>query len=47
MKDTAKPEIVGLLHRINEGATSSHTPLGEARVSPSSRQIRQISSLEQ
>lgn len=29
MVDTAKPGIVGLLHRINEGATSSHTPLGE------------------
>jgi len=29
MADTAKPEIVGLLHRINEGATSSQTPLGE------------------
>jgi len=29
MANTAKSEIVGLLHLINEGATSSHTPLGE------------------
>ena len=29
MIDTTKPEIVGLLRRINEGATSSQTPLGE------------------
>jgi hypothetical protein len=27
--DTTKPEIVQLLRRINEGATDSHTPLGE------------------
>lgn len=29
MADTVKPEIVELLHRINEGATNSQTPLGE------------------
>jgi len=29
MIDTTKSEIVGLLRRINEGATSSQTPLGE------------------
>src|SRR5450759_2434404 len=29
MADTTKPEIVQLLRRINEGATNSHTPLGE------------------
>src|SRR6266568_7118134 len=29
MADTTKPEIVQLLRRINEGATSSQTPLGE------------------
>ncbi len=29
MTDTTKPEIVQLLHRINEGATNSQTPLGE------------------
>jgi hypothetical protein len=29
MADTTKPEIVLLLDRINEGATNSHTPLGE------------------
>jgi hypothetical protein len=29
MADTTKPEIVQLLRRINEGATSSQTPLGQ------------------
>ena len=29
MTATTKPEIVGLLRRINEGATNSQTPLGE------------------
>src|SRR5713226_9713564 len=29
MANTTKPEIVQLLRRINEGATSSQTPLGE------------------
>src|SRR5215470_18499153 len=29
MASTTKPEIVQLLHRINEGATNSQTPLGE------------------
>jgi len=29
MTATTKPEIVGLLHRISEGATSSQTSLGE------------------
>lgn len=29
MVNTTKPEIVTLLHRINEGATNSQTPLGE------------------
>src|SRR5437899_10394539 len=29
MANTTKPDIVALLHRINEGATNSQTPLGE------------------